>query len=159
MPETCGRDLVGTVRVHPDDDPTGLDARRIIRLDWIDGWTWITGRPDHSGLYLRDAEVQAWRVQSLPALARILGHPDPADPGTDELLIVTHPARRGGRPTIGHTRLDVATIWEWLAAGETVEQICAAYPHVTAGQVRVVEALRADLTDHDTDDDTDEETR
>ncbi|GEL17667.1 DUF433 domain-containing protein [Pseudonocardia asaccharolytica] len=145
MPETT-RDLVGTVRVHPDDDPTAPDARRIIRGD--EGvWRQITGS------HITFAILEEWRVQPLPDLARILGHPDPAVPGSDELLIVTHPARRGGRPTIGHTRLDVATIWEWLAAGETVEQICRAYPHVTAGQVRVVEALHTDLTDDDDDDD------
>ncbi|MFC5992896.1 DUF433 domain-containing protein [Pseudonocardia hispaniensis] len=146
MPEPYCRDLVGAVRVHPDDDPNTPDARRIIRSSG-GVWQQITGS------HITFAILEEWRVQPLPDLARVLGHPDSTQPtpGADELLIVTHPARRGGRPTIGHTRLDVATIWEWLAAGETVEQICRAYPHVTAGQVRVVVALHTDLTDTDTD--------
>lgn len=79
----------------------------------------------------------------------------PADPGVDELLVVSHPHRVGGRPTIGHSRLMVGTIWELLAAGGDHETIRRGYPQVSAAALRVLEGLRADLTARDDEPDAD----
>lgn len=65
-------------------------------------------------------------------------------------LIVSDPAVMMGKPVIAGTRITVELILEKLAAGETVEQILEAYPHLTREGIRAAldfakEALRADV--------------
>ncbi len=55
-----------------------------------------------------------------------------------------------GKPVIAGTRITVELILEKLAAGETPEQILAAYPRLTQEGIRAalafaVEVLRADV--------------
>lgn len=55
-----------------------------------------------------------------------------------------------GKPVIAGTRITVEVILEKLAAGESVEQLVAAHPRLTADAVRAAldfaaKALRADV--------------
>ncbi len=55
-----------------------------------------------------------------------------------------------GKPVIAGTRITVELILEKLAAGESVQQILNAYPHLTEASIRAAlafaaEALRADV--------------
>ncbi len=45
--------------------------------------------------------------------------------------ISSNPLRQGGRPTISGTRITVELILDKLAAGQTIENILADYPHLT----------------------------
>lgn len=65
-------------------------------------------------------------------------------------LITSDPKIMMGKPVVSGTRITVEVILEKLAAGETVEQITAAHPRLTAKAVRAAiafaaEALRADV--------------
>ena len=65
-------------------------------------------------------------------------------------LIVSDPAVMLGKPVIKGTRITVELILEKLAAGETVEQILDAYPHLTREGIQAAlsfaaEALRSDV--------------
>ena len=65
-------------------------------------------------------------------------------------LIVSDPAVMMGKPVIKGTRITVELILEKLAAGETVEQILDAYPHLTREGIQAAlsfaaEALRSDV--------------
>ena len=64
--------------------------------------------------------------------------------------ITSDPKIMMGKPTVGGTRITVELILEKLAAGETVEQILAEHPRLTAEAVRAAiafaaEALRSDI--------------
>ncbi len=55
-----------------------------------------------------------------------------------------------GKPVIGGTRVTVEVILEKLAAGESIEQVVASHPRLTAEAVRAAlefaaKALRADV--------------
>jgi uncharacterized protein (DUF433 family) len=55
-----------------------------------------------------------------------------------------------GKPVIAGTRITVELILEQLAAGETIEQLLEAHPHLTQEAVRAAlafaaETLRADI--------------
>ena len=68
----------------------------------------------------------------------------------DTPLIVSDPAVMMGKPVVAGTRITVELILEKLAAGETVEQLLAAHPHLTPEAIRAAlkfaaEALRADV--------------
>ena len=52
-----------------------------------------------------------------------------------ENLIESNPKIMFGKPVIKGTRITVELILEKLAAGETVEEILASYPHLTREQV------------------------
>ena len=69
------RDRVGTVRVHPDDNPNDPGARRRIRVDTVGDMPWrpITGYVTGARSEY-DAEVAGWQVQDLIDLGRVLGH-------------------------------------------------------------------------------------
>jgi uncharacterized protein (DUF433 family) len=54
----------------------------------------------------------------------------------DSRLIVSDPNIMMGKPVIAGTRITVELILEKLAAGETVEDILAAHPRLTADAVR-----------------------
>ena len=67
-----------------------------------------------------------------------------------QILITSDPKIMMGKPTVGGTRITVELILEKLAAGETVEQILAEHPRLTADAVRAAigfaaEALRSDI--------------
>ncbi len=49
-----------------------------------------------------------------------------------------------GKPIIAGTRITVEHILRCLAAGETVEQIVADYPPLTAEDIRAAQAYAAD---------------
>jgi uncharacterized protein (DUF433 family) len=49
-----------------------------------------------------------------------------------------------GKPVIAGTRITVEHILRCLAAGETVEQIVADYPPLTAEDIRAAQAYAAD---------------
>jgi len=65
-------------------------------------------------------------------------------------LIQSDPSIMMGKPVITGTRITVELILEKLAAGETVEQILEAHPHLTREAVYAAldfaaQALRADV--------------
>ncbi|MGB6943401.1 MAG: DUF433 domain-containing protein [Bryobacteraceae bacterium] len=67
-----------------------------------------------------------------------------------DTLISSDPKIMMGKPTVAGTRITVESILEKLAAGETVEQVVAAHPRLTAEGVRAAiafaaEVLRADV--------------
>jgi uncharacterized protein (DUF433 family) len=49
----------------------------------------------------------------------------------DEPLIVSNPKVMMGKSVIAGTRITVELIQERIAAGETIEEILRAYPHLT----------------------------
>lgn len=59
--------------------------------------------------------------------------------------IVTNPERMGGRPTIAGTRITVEIILEKLAAGRSIDDILADYPHLTRQKVLDAIAFAAQL--------------
>jgi len=65
-------------------------------------------------------------------------------------LIVSDPGVMMGKPVIKGTRITVELLLEKLAAGETIEQILEAYPHLTREGIQAalsfaVETLRSDV--------------
>jgi uncharacterized protein (DUF433 family) len=65
-------------------------------------------------------------------------------------LIVSDPAVMMGKPVIKGTRITVEIILEKLAAGETIEQILDAYPHLTREGIQAAlsfaaQTLRSDV--------------
>ncbi|MCI2421409.1 hypothetical protein MOQ72_28635 [Saccharopolyspora sp. K220] len=67
-------DRVGTVRVHPADEPRDPEARRVIKTS-TGVWVPVT-RPPIPPQAERGAELHTWPHQSLESLALALGHPD-----------------------------------------------------------------------------------
>ena len=59
-------------------------------------------------------------------------------------IITIEPGKRGGRPTIRGTRITVADVLGWLAAGMTYAQIIADYPELTEDHLRACLAYAAD---------------
>ncbi|MDO8636012.1 MAG: DUF433 domain-containing protein [Dehalococcoidia bacterium] len=67
-----------------------------------------------------------------------------------ETRIISDPSIMMGKPVIAGTRITVELILEKLAAGETVEEILEAHPHLNREGVRAAlafaaETLRADV--------------
>jgi uncharacterized protein (DUF433 family) len=65
-------------------------------------------------------------------------------------LIISDPNIMMGKPVVAGTRITVELILEKLAAGETIEQILDAHPHLTRESIQAAlafaaEALRADV--------------
>ena len=65
-------------------------------------------------------------------------------------LIRSDPAVLMGKPVVSGTRITVELILEKLAAGETIEQILAVHPRLTAEGIHAAlkfaaDALRADV--------------
>ena len=60
-------------------------------------------------------------------------------------LIAVNPNVMMGKPTVAGTRITVELILEKLAAGETVDQILAAHPHLTEKGVRAAIAFAAEV--------------
>jgi uncharacterized protein (DUF433 family) len=59
-------------------------------------------------------------------------------------IIAIEPGKRGGRPTIRGTRIAVADVLGWLAAGMTHEEIIRDYPELTENHIRACLAYAAD---------------
>ena len=59
-------------------------------------------------------------------------------------LIVSNPKIMMGKPVIRGTRITVELILEKFAAGQTEDQILAAYPHITRDGVRAALAFAAE---------------
>lgn len=59
-------------------------------------------------------------------------------------IITIEAGKRGGRPCIRGTRIAVADILGWLAAGMSHEQIRDDYPEVTEDDIRASLAYAAD---------------
>ena len=69
---------------------------------------------------------------------------------TKKRQIVSDPAIMMGKPVISGTRITVELILEKLAAGETIEQILEAHPHLTRESILealsfAAKALKADV--------------
>ncbi len=65
-------------------------------------------------------------------------------------LIVSNPKVMMGKPVVAGTRITVELILEKLSAGEDIEQLLEAHPHLTreailAALAFAAEALRADV--------------
>ena len=50
--------------------------------------------------------------------------------------IVSDPEHLGGRPRVRDTRIAVALLLEWLAAGMTIDEITKEYPSLTTEGIR-----------------------
>ena len=65
-------------------------------------------------------------------------------------MIESDPSVMMGKPVVAGTRITVESVLERLAAGESVEQILEANPHLTRAAIQAslafaAEALRADV--------------
>jgi uncharacterized protein (DUF433 family) len=72
------------------------------------------------------------------------------DENMQKQWIVSNPKVMMGKPVIAGTRITVELILEKLAAGETIEQILEAHPHLTREAILAAlafarDALRADV--------------
>jgi uncharacterized protein (DUF433 family) len=56
-------------------------------------------------------------------------------------IITIESGKRGGRPTIRGTRITVADVLGWLAAGMTYAQIVSDYPELTEAHIRACPRL------------------
>lgn len=61
-----------------------------------------------------------------------------------ENVITQEPGKRGGRPCIRGTRIAVADVLGWLAAGMSPAEIIADYPELTDADIRAALAYAAD---------------
>ena len=61
--------------------------------------------------------------------------------------IISDPDHLGGKPRVRDTRIAVALLLEWLAAGMTIAEIVREYPSLTEEAVRgtLEELARSDL--------------
>jgi uncharacterized protein (DUF433 family) len=59
-------------------------------------------------------------------------------------IITITPGKRGGRPCIRDTRIAVADILGWLAAGMSHQEILSDYPELTEDDIRASLAYAAD---------------
>jgi uncharacterized protein (DUF433 family) len=59
-------------------------------------------------------------------------------------IITIEPGKRGGRPTVRGTRIAVADVLGWLAAGMTHDRIVDDYPELTEDHIRACIAYAAD---------------
>ncbi|CAG0940501.1 hypothetical protein BROC_01054 [Candidatus Brocadiaceae bacterium] len=59
-------------------------------------------------------------------------------------LILSDPAVMMGKPVIAGTRITVELILDKLAAGETIEQILDAHPHLTRDAIQAALSFAAD---------------
>ena len=59
-------------------------------------------------------------------------------------IITLEPGKRGGRPCVRGSRIAVADVLGWLAAGMSHQQIRADYPELTEDDIRACLAYAAD---------------
>ena len=65
---------------------------------------------------------------------------------TDRITI--NPEIRNGKPTVRGKRITVKTILEYIAAGETVENILSAYPVLEEDDIKAALKFAAEVMDH-----------
>ena len=58
-------------------------------------------------------------------------------------IISIEPGKRGGRPCVRHTRIAVADVLDWLAAGQTNDQIREDFPELSEDDIRACLAYAA----------------
>ncbi len=58
--------------------------------------------------------------------------------------LIIEPGRRGGRPCLRGTRIAVADVLGWLAAGVSESEIATDFPEVTGADIRACLAFAAD---------------
>ncbi len=63
--------------------------------------------------------------------------------------ISADPLRRGGRPCVRDLRISVGDVLGWLALGQTIDQIIADYPELTAADIRACLAYAAERESHE----------
>lgn len=66
------------------------------------------------------------------------------DKVVNKSVVWVHPDRMGGKPCIRGTRLPVAVILEWLAAGYSVERVLQAYPFLSLEAVEHIQSWTED---------------
>jgi uncharacterized protein (DUF433 family) len=59
-------------------------------------------------------------------------------------IISIEPGKRGGRPCIRHMRIAVTDVLEWLAAGQSHQQILGDFPELTEEDILACLAYAAD---------------
>lgn len=59
-------------------------------------------------------------------------------------VITIEPGKRGGRPCVRGSRISVADVLGWLAAGMSQQQILGDYPELTEADIRACLAYAAD---------------
>lgn len=131
---------------QPAGDTTQPAADVIAAVD--SAITDLTGQPQVGAAY---AKAFIKRLAENGVVVRALAEAGAPEPDADELLLVRRPGRMSGRATIGHSRLPLTTILEYLRAGDSIDLVVAAYPSLTVEQARVVAALRDELDAPDDD--------
>ncbi len=62
----------------------------------------------------------------------------------DHPVITLEPGKRGARPCVRNTRISVGDVLEWLAAGQSHEQIMSDFPELSEEDIRACLAYAAD---------------
>jgi uncharacterized protein (DUF433 family) len=62
--------------------------------------------------------------------------------------ITLEPGKRGGNPCIRGLRITVQDVLDWLAAGQSAEQIVQDFPELTPDDIRAVLGYAADRERH-----------
>jgi uncharacterized protein (DUF433 family) len=62
--------------------------------------------------------------------------------------ITLEPGKRGGKPCVRGLRITVQDVLDWLAAGQTPEQIVQDYPELSTDDIRAVLAYAAERERH-----------
>jgi uncharacterized protein (DUF433 family) len=62
--------------------------------------------------------------------------------------ITLEPGKRGGKPCVRGLRITVQDVLDWLAAGQTPDQIVQDYPDLTVDDIRAVLAYAAERERH-----------
>ena len=62
--------------------------------------------------------------------------------------ITLEPGKRGGKPCIRGLRITVQDVLQWLASGQSVQEILADYPRLEPEDIQAVLAYAADRERH-----------
>jgi len=69
---------------------------------------------------------------------------------TANSVITLEPGKRGGRPCVRGLRITVQDVLDWLAAGQSPQDIVADYPELTLDDIRAVLRYAAERERHAT---------
>jgi len=101
---------------------------------------------------LANTRIKPTRFAPRAAYAQAVGaqRNNRGDENMQKQWVISNPKVMMGKPVIAGTRITVELILEKLAAGETIEQILDAHPHLTREAVLAAlafarDALRADV--------------
>jgi uncharacterized protein (DUF433 family) len=67
---------------------------------------------------------------------------------TTTAAITLEPGKRGGKPCVRGLRITVQDVLDWLASGQTPDQIVQDYPDMTVDDIRAVLAYAAERERH-----------